>query len=128
MFQRMLGVLAMLGVVFGPVSIGVAESAMAASASMSVSNSMPDMHMSAAETETAGAADDMPCCPKAQPVAPDCQKNCPLALICASMVFVHPLQLPSGDLALPLAISFRVSRDASLASAVPEPPARPPRA
>lgn len=127
-FQRMLCVLALLGVMFGPVSVGVAESAMASSGSISMSDPMPDMQMPSAEMERAAVADGMPCCPKAQPVVPDCQKNCPLALICASMVLAHPPQAPFTKAAFPWTISFPVMPEDNLASTVIEPPARPPRA
>lgn len=30
--------------------------------------------------------DDMPCCPPAEPVMPDCQKSCPLAALCLAKV------------------------------------------
>ena len=32
------------------------------------------------------AMDDMPCCPPAEPMLPDCQKACPLAALCLAKV------------------------------------------
>lgn len=32
------------------------------------------------------AMDDMPCCPPAEPVMPDCQKGCPLPALCVVKV------------------------------------------
>lgn len=123
-FQRMLCVLAMLGVILGPVSISTAESAMASSGGAS----MKGMEMPSVSGEMASMKGDMPCCPKVKQAVPGCAKDCPLALICASMILVHPPQSAGTRLAFPWTISFRVLHDASLTSSLVEPPARPPRA
>jgi len=140
LFQRLLCVLAMLGIILGPVSIGMAESAMA------MTGGMPAMVQEAANMQMQGdspqsdslqkvtaagetsTSDEMPCCPKAKPVAPGCQKGCPLALICSSMILVHPSHPSTGHVEIPWMVSFAILHDDSLTSADVEPPARPPRA
>jgi len=123
-FQRLLCVFAMLGVILGPVSISTAESAMASSAGVS----MAGMDMSSAPDEVASTNGDMPCCPKAKTVTPGCTKDCPLALICSSMMLVHPPHSAGMRIAFPWTLGFQLLHDASLTSALVEPPARPPRA
>ena len=121
--QRLLCVLAMLGVIFGPVSVGVAESAMASSGPAE----MAGMDMQMVSADTASTTEVMPCCPDEKQRPIDCSKNCPLALICASMLLVQASDAASLSVSYAGVPSFLVGHDASLASAVVEPPARPPR-
>lgn len=123
-FQRVLCMLAMLGVILGPVSIGVAESAMASSGHSAMAN----MEMTSASAEAHSMSGDMPCCPNEKQPPIDCSKNCPLALICASMLLVQAPNMASLSVSYPGVPSFAIGHDANLASALVEPPARPPRA
>ncbi|GGC68875.1 hypothetical protein GCM10010994_29300 [Chelatococcus reniformis] len=74
------------------------------------------------------AIDDMPCCPPAEPVMPDCQKDCPLAALCVAKVAPA---LPGG-LGIPvrLAVAQPLSwaGDPLLRSLTQPPPPEPPRA
>lgn len=122
-FQRLLYVLAMLGVIIGPVSVSVAESAMASS-----SRVMAEMQMPSETAETHAMGSDMGCCPAEQPKPIDCSKNCPLALICSSMLLVPAPDMASLSASYSVPPSFVIGHDANLASALVDPPARPPRA
>ncbi len=142
LLQRVLCLLAVLGVMFGPVSIAMAGSAMASSGDISAASNEMRMPagqpmMSSAEklpeTKMSGqgevaSSDEMPCCPKAKPVAPGCPKNCPLALVCSSMLIVHPSEVSSIKQQVPWRITFVFFHDNDATSADSEPPARPPRA
>ncbi|MGQ3278635.1 MAG: hypothetical protein ACT6WE_19075, partial [Shinella sp.] len=83
--HRLLFAAALLGIVVGPVGIGVADGAMASSIS-SASTPMADMDMTGKDVADMGMADDMPCCPDETPVPPDCGKACPLAVLCTSAI------------------------------------------
>lgn len=116
--QRVLCVFAMLGVILGPVSIGMAETAMASSGVMSM-DAMPGMSMPEA----------MPDCLKEQSQKFDCGKNCPLALICTTAIFA---QMPN-DQRWSVSVQWTSHRydlmpASQLTSALVEPPARPPKA
>lgn len=109
---RLLALFALLGMLIAPVSTIAAENAMA----LSKIAVMPGMQ------------DDMPCCPDAKPVMPDCGKSCPLVIICtSSAVFA----LPRDDWsAARLSWTSHVYADMQfdrLSSVAAEPPARPPR-
>lgn len=135
-FQRLVCLLAVLGIMLGPVSVAMAESAMASSNGMTMSASdVTETHIQDGMLMTSSAVageqanvDEMPCCPKAKPVAPGCQKNCPLALICASMILVHPLHGVGERAAYPLVVRYSLLHDDEAPSAEVKPPARPPRA
>ncbi|NTF95978.1 hypothetical protein G6M08_21825 [Agrobacterium rhizogenes] len=118
--QRLLCVFAMLGIVLGPVSIGMAEIAMASSGGTAMGE-MPGMNMDMPQA--------MPGCPEQQSQKSDCGKNCPLALICASAIFA---QMPSGhswSVNVPwTSHRFNLMRHAQLASVLVAPPIRPPKA
>jgi len=111
--HRLLFVTAMLGIIIGPIGIGAADSAMAASG----------------PTARDVAGMDMPCCPDQQPSKPDCgSKSCPLAVLCTTAIV--------GQLATPHSWSLNVGwtahryltpLHAELASSLVDPPARPPR-
>ena len=112
--HRLLFVTALLGIVVGPMSIGVANTVMAASGPVAT-DGMAGM--------------DMPCCPDQQPIKPDCgSKSCPLALLCTTAVV--------GQLAIPQSWSlnvgwtahrFLIPEHAEVASSLVDPPVRPPR-
>ncbi|MFS8049481.1 hypothetical protein [Rhizobium sp. BR 314] len=120
--HRLLLLVAMLAVIIGPMSIGLAGSAMASSGAVTMedmASAMPGMQM----------AEDMPCCPDEQPVKPDCARGCPLALVCTTSIFGHA---PDSH-AWSFSISWQSHRYDLLPasqrmSALVEPPARPPKA
>lgn len=120
--QRALCTLAMLGVLIGPVSIGIAESAMASNGTSS-EMTMPGMDMA---TET--AASKLPCCPEQKQAPVGCAKDCPLALVCGSMLLVQAHEHHSSPIDFPWVKTFAFFHVASMTSATIEPPARPPRA
>lgn len=114
--HRLLFVSAVLGFILGPVSIGAAESAMASSGSVAM-DGLAGMDM----------PDDMPCCLE-QPMKLDCGKACPLALICTTTIVGQS----ANDHALSMnftwvARQFPMGPHFELASALVDPPARPPR-
>ncbi|MCA1408316.1 hypothetical protein I6F26_30380 [Ensifer sp. IC3342] len=116
--RRLLCLLALLGVAFGPVSVSTAANAMALSSDMQM-EAMPGMD----------GSDDMSNCPEQQPVQKnECGKACPLALLCSSTILAHEdtggwrISLESREL------SHGLLQDSHLPSALVEPPARPPRA
>ncbi|PDT76536.1 hypothetical protein [Sinorhizobium sp. BJ1] len=116
--RRFLCLLALLGVVFGPVSMSVAANAMALSSDMQM-EAMPGME----------GAEDMSCCPEQQPAQKnECGRACPLALLCSSTILAHEdtggrrISLESREL------SHGLLEDSHLPSAIIEPPARPPKA
>ena len=120
--HRLFLLFAMLSVVVGPMSIGLASSAMASSGAATMedmSSSMPGMQM----------AENMPCCPDKEPVKPDCAKGCPLALVCTTSIFAHNPPFHGWS----FAVSWQSHRydlmpASQLTSAFLEPPARPPKA
>lgn len=116
---RVLSLLAIIGMLIAPVSTVAAEYAMA------------DMSMTASiqTEEMAGMTADMPCCPDARPVKPDCGKSCPFVIICSTSA---PVALLKADwTAASLSWTDHVygeQRFARLSSRATEPPARPPKA
>ncbi|WP_426131410.1 hypothetical protein [Pararhizobium sp. PWRC1-1] len=116
--HRLLFVTAMLGIIVGPIGIGAADSAMAASEPAAM-DSMVGM----------GMPDDMPCCPDEQPSEPDCgSKSCPLAVLCTTAIVAqlatsHSWSMYVGWTAHRFLIPFHVA----LASSLVDPPVRPPR-
>ncbi|MBA8836473.1 hypothetical protein [Rhizobium leguminosarum] len=120
--QRLFLLVAMLAVVVGPASIGLAGSAMASSGAAAMedmSGSMPGMQM----------AENMPCCPDEKPVRPDCAKGCPLALVCTTSIFAHAPHFHGWSFAVSWSSHRYVLTPASQpTSAFLEPPARPPKA
>lgn len=116
--HRLLFVTAMLGTVFGPTSVGAADSVMAASVTLAM-NGMADKDM----------PDDMPCCPDEQPTEPDCGSNsCPLAVICTTAIVGQLATSHSWTLNVGwTAHRFLIPLYAELASSLVDPPVRPPR-
>ncbi|MCE6077485.1 hypothetical protein FS799_21805 [Agrobacterium vitis] len=116
--HRLLFVTALLGIVVGPMSIGAANSVMAASGPVAM-DGIAGMDM----------PDDMPCCPDQQPIKPDCgSKSCPLAVLCttaiiAQMTTSHSWSLNAGW----VAYRFLIPLHTELASSLVDPPVRPPR-
>ncbi|QCM08523.1 hypothetical protein CFBP6626_24580 (plasmid) [Agrobacterium tumefaciens] len=114
--HRLLFVTALLGIVVGPMSIGAADSVMAASGPAMYG--MPGMEMSG----------DMQCCPDEMPIKPDCSgKSCPLALVCTTVIVgrvaEHGWYLNPGW----VAHRFVSTPYSELASLLVDPPARPPK-
>lgn len=114
--RRFFCVLALLGIVLGPVSVGTAASAMALSS---------DMQM-----DGMAGMDDMSCCPEQQPAQKnDCGKTCPLALVCSSIILAHGSKANSWRIDLSAReLSHPILQENRLPSALVEPPARPPKA
>ncbi len=120
--HRLFLLAAMLAIIIGPMSIGLASSAMASSGAattVDMTSSMPGMQM----------AEDMPCCPDKQPVKADCAKDCPLALVCTTSIFAHTPDVHG----LSFAVSWSSHRYDLMPASQPtpsfiEPPARPPKA
>lgn len=112
-FRRVLPILAIAGLIFGPVIASANGPAMAAAPAMAAEHAM---------------ADDMPCCPHKQPAMPDCQKDCLSMAICMAKFFADTPTLSilthsalrDGDL-----LAFASERFPP--SYVSTPPARPPR-
>ena len=114
--RRFFCLLALLGVVLGPVSVGTAASAMALSSEM--------------QMDAMAGMGDMPCCPEQQPAQKnDCGKTCPLALVCSSLILAHGSKACSWRVDLSTRdLSHPVLQENRLPSALVEPPARPPKA
>jgi len=119
--HRLFLLVTLLAIVVGPMSIGLASSAMASSGSAlmdGMTNAMPEMDMAA-----------MPCHPEKQPLKLDCGKGCPVALICTTAIFA---QVPSDQSwsvrAYWLSHRFDMMPHAQLASTLIDPPVRPPKA
>jgi hypothetical protein len=124
--HRLLFVAALLGIVVGPVGIGVAESAMAYSLT---SSPMADMDKTGMDVAGLGMAADMPCCPDEQPIKPDCgSKSCPLAVLCTTAIVGQVATSNSWSLNVGwTAHRFLIPPYAKLASSLVDPPVRPPR-
>jgi len=118
--QGILRSLVVLAVLMGPVSVN------SAAAAMDASGPMAGMAMEIVDEE---AMANMPCCPNDDKTSvPDCMKSCPLALLC-STVIVGSLSPASGlPLIHPLPMSFSSVAGEEPASALVDPPPRPPRA
>jgi hypothetical protein len=119
--QRLLPILAVLGLVLAPLATPVMAAELAGPM-LSADVAMADMAV-----EHAGMSSDMPCCPPEKPVMPDCQKACPLAALCLAKCFGG--LLASADEPLRLAsLAPMISRDEipppSLGQAPPPPPPR----
>jgi len=122
--QRILCAFAMLAVLMGPASVTAAAAAMASSGSMT--GMTMDMADQSPDEE---AMADMPCCPEEKkPAVPDCMKSCPLALVCSTVIVGNLSAAASLPVVLPLPMSFPHLAGEEFASALVEPPPRPPRA
>ncbi|WP_331374755.1 hypothetical protein [Sinorhizobium chiapasense] len=117
--RRFFCLLALLGIVLGPVSISTTASAMALSSDMRM-EAMADMR----------DADDMSCCPEQQPVQKnECGSTCPLALVCSSTILAHEDSVAGWRVdRASLYLSHAFLQESQLPSAIVEPPARPPKA
>lgn len=115
--HRLLFVFALLGIILGPVSIGAAGSAMAASGPAAM-DGMVGMEM----------PDDMPCCLEKNPIKFDCGKACPLPLSCTTTIVGQSASEHALSVNFTwLARQFPIGPHFELASALVDPPARPPR-
>jgi hypothetical protein len=115
--HRLLFVTAMLGIIVGPMSIGAADSVMAASEPVAM-DGMSGMDM----------PDGMPCCPDETPAKPDCGKACPLAVLCTTAIVGQVATSHSWSLNVGwVAHRFLVPSHAELVSSLVDPPVRPPR-
>lgn len=107
--RKLLPILAIVGLVAGPLATPVSGPVMAAA------SAMPEM------------VGDMACCPDETPAIPDCQKSCPLMATCmAKCVSVTPVL---SNLAFVFRVSgaMRPGSDAMGDALAIAPPARPPR-
>ena len=108
---RLLPILAIVGLVAGPLTTPVSAAAMAAVSDM----------------PTAAMPDDMPCCPD-KPAVPDCQKICPLMATCMAKCFsVGPTFSSVAFVLRAEGDAIRPGSDAMGNARSIEPPARPPR-
>ncbi len=127
LLRRILCTFATIAVLLGPAAVATAAAAMASSSGsmsgMSMSMGMDEARMG----EQAMAEPD--CCPEAaQPVAPDCMKSCPLALVCSSVVVGALSGVQAVPIVYSVPLSYLVRQETDLASAVVEPVPRPPSA
>ncbi len=114
-FTRLLSLFALLGLLVIPVSSVAAGNAMA--------------KFEKASAHTMAAMGDLPCCPKEQPVKPDCGKDCPLVIICTTSISFSVVRYGWSPAALHwLQLDYALPADSALASLAGEPPARPPKA
>ncbi|WP_394108467.1 hypothetical protein [Xanthobacter autotrophicus] len=110
--QRLLAILAIVGLIAGPFTAPVSGAAMAAASAMS----MPEM------------AGDMPCCPDETPAVPNCQKTCPLMALCMAKWFsVAPTLSSLSFVFWDRSDAMRPASDVLGDALAIEPPARPPR-
>jgi hypothetical protein len=117
-FRPMLFVLALLGIVIGPMSIGYARSIMLATE-----------NGSAAKMRMMDMSSDMPCCPDDMPIKPGSGSNsCPLALVCTTVIVANPAFGSISSFSPRMQGSaLLAASDAELASSLVSPPARPPK-
>ncbi|CDZ71993.1 Hypothetical protein NGAL_HAMBI2610_36090 [Neorhizobium galegae bv. orientalis] len=96
---------------------------------MASSGSMPGMTMEMTDQAVdEQAMADMPCCPdEKKPVTPDCTKSCPLALVCSSVIVGSLSAADDLPIVYAVAMSFQLLQETNFASALVEPPPRPPR-
>lgn len=114
--SRLLPILAIVGMVIGPIAVPAGAGGIAAAA-MTMA---PDAVMSA----------DMPCCPsQQQQQMPDCGKaTCPFLTVCSAKCFPNGSAVNSVLPQLILGVRQIDLRDEDqLSSLVPSPPTRPPR-
>jgi hypothetical protein len=105
--SRLLLALVLFGLVVGPLAASETMPAMAAEAMV--------------------MADGMDC-PDQRQVVPDCTKDCPLTVLCASgLVSLSIPETQSFQIHASLRDEFRHGSEAALASLVGEPPPRPPK-
>ena len=72
-------------------------------------------------------SDDMPCCPSEESV-PDCQKSCPLALLCVANCFANPSIFSASANTQPLLAGVLMPHsDPDYRSIAASPPRKPPR-
>ncbi|AYG58473.1 hypothetical protein [Rhizobium jaguaris] len=120
--HRLFLLVAMLAVVIGPVSIGLASSAMAASGHVAMDGMSSDM-------SGMNMAEDMSCCLQTQPVKSDYAKGCALALVCTTSISAHASDHHGWSFALSwLSHRYDLFPASQLTSTLIEPPARPPKA
>jgi hypothetical protein len=112
--RNLLPVLAILGLVLGPLSLPAA--AMTSAGAPSAAMDMGGMDM----------GEDMPCCPTKQ--APPCDKSCPLMALCFATCSPAVPTLSSSLAAPVLAGLMLPSDEARWETRTERPPPRPPRA
>jgi hypothetical protein len=117
-FRPMLFVLALLGIVVGPMSIGYARSIMLAAE-----------NGSAIAMSMTGMSADMPCCPDDLPIKPGSGGSaCPLALVCTTVIVGNPAFGSISSFSPRMHGSpLLAASDAELASSLVSPPTRPPK-
>lgn len=116
-FRPMLFVLALLGIVAGPMSIGYARSIMLAAE-----------NGSAIAMSMTGMSADMPCCPDDMPIKPGLGGNaCPLALVCTTVIVGNPAFGSISFSPRMHSTPLLAASDAELTSSLVSPPARPPK-
>jgi hypothetical protein len=115
LIPRLLSILAVLSLLIVPMMMlsGAAATDHAATAKIS---------------DMATTADGMPCCPHKKPVLPDCDKSCPLAIVCMANCFPAA---PTASAFIPVryAVAFvkKPSNDLWRDLLPDPPPLKPPR-
>lgn len=108
--RKVLPILAIVGLVLGPVTAPMGGTAMGAAATISA------------------MSEDMPCCHPDKPVIPDCQKTCPLMAVCMAKCFPGAPMLGAATFVLQTGQdAIQPGNDAVNDALALEPPARPPR-
>jgi len=83
----------------------------------------------AAMSDMASMSDSMPCCPDEKPSLPDCQKSCPLAILCMAKCFPS---VPAASVLIPARFAVaevKMPGNDVWRDLLPEPPPpEPPRA
>jgi hypothetical protein len=103
---RLLAILAIVGIVVAPFAAPAVAGGMAAPMAIA----------------------DMPCCPPAKPVMPDCQKACPLATLCLAKIVQGIMPMNAVPARFSIAQALIPGNDANPDTLAPIPPPRPPQA
>ncbi|BCP52278.1 hypothetical protein K32_08950 [Kaistia sp. 32K] len=127
LLPRLLSILAVLGLLTAPIAVPSAA-AMTAVETMTTAEPMAAMEDMPAMEAMAGMTDGMPCCPEQKQSLPDCQKACPLAILCLAKCFPNAPVVGASTPAIPMPVAVLVpSNDAARDPWAEPPPPRPPR-
>jgi hypothetical protein len=119
---RLLAILAIVGIVVAPFAAPAVAGGMAAP--MAMADAGADMTSMDGDMAIA----DMPCCPPAKPVMPDCQKACPLATLCLAKIVQGIMPMNAVPARFSIAQALIPGNDANPDTLAPIPPPRPPQA
>jgi hypothetical protein len=110
---RALALLALVGLVFAPLTTPAMAGGAGSMAAMSADNGE--------------AMAEMPCCPPEKPVMPDCQKACPLAALCVAKCFSGLVAASAVPNRLGVALAMIAGDEAAPDTLAHGPPPRPPQ-